>query len=164
MLVVRKVSWWQYVLRYSGSELQRTKYRVMGVFAVGVFVTFLEERHDWHPNLTPVPFTLVGLALGIFLGFRTNASYDRWWEGRKLWGAAVNDARSLTRQILTLIGPQPGSSAAPPVALHRELVYRVIAWAHALRLSLRGENDLAELAPFLPADELGVLTTQSNRP
>lgn len=167
MIVLPKASWWKYVLRYSGSELPRTKYRIAGVLAVAVFVTFLEERHDWHPNLTPLPFTLIGIALGIFLGFRNNASYDRWWEGRKLWGSAVNDTRSLARQILTLVGPQPNGPAIDDGALrklHAELVHRVIAWAHALRLQLRGQEDLADLRPLLPADEVDRLAGESNRP
>lgn len=41
--------------------------------------------------------TLVGLALGLLLVFRTNASYDRYWEGRKLWGSIVNETRNLIR-------------------------------------------------------------------
>jgi putative membrane protein len=167
MLVVPRASWWQYVLRYRGSELPRTKYRIIGVVLVGLLVTFLEERHDWHPNLTPLPFTLIGVALGIFLGFRNNASYDRWWEGRKIWGSATNDARSLARQILTFIGPQPGTPDGQPgelEALHSRLVHRVIAWAHALRMSLRGETDPRDLASLLPADEVERLAAQSNRP
>ncbi len=165
MLVLPKASWWRYVRRYSGSELPRTKYRIAGVLLVGVLVTFLEEHHDWHPNLTSLPFTLVGVALGIFLGFRNNASYDRWWEGRKIWGSATNGARSLTRQILTLVGPQPGAievDTAAVARLHTELVHRVIAWAHALRLSLRAEDGATTLARLLPAEEVERLTTQSN--
>ena len=166
MLVLPKTSWWRMVMRYSGSELPRTKYRIAGVLVVGIVVTLLEERHDWHPNLTPLPFTLVGIALGIFLGFRNNASYDRWWEGRKLWGAAVNDTRSLARQIVTLVGPQPGGPEVDRGALaelHTELVHRVIAWAHAVRLHLRGQDDLSELAPLLPAAELERLRSRRNR-
>ncbi|MDQ3033950.1 MAG: bestrophin family protein [Myxococcota bacterium] len=167
MLVPSQVSWWRLVFKYKGSELPRTKWRIAGVVAVAICVTFLEERHDWHPNLTPQPFALIGVALGIFLGFRNNASYDRWWEGRKLWGAAVNTTRSITRQILTIIGPQPEGSAIDPAelaALRKELVYRVIAWTHALRMALRDQDELGELAPFLPADELEQLQRESNRP
>lgn len=166
MLVPSQVSWWRLVFKYKGSELPRTKWRIAGVVAVSIFVTFLEEHHDWHPNLTPQPFALIGVALGIFLGFRNNASYDRWWEGRKLWGAAVNTTRTITRQILTMIGPQPGGPAIDPAelaALQKELVYRVIAWTHALRMALRDEDELGELAPFLPPGEVEQLQRESNR-
>jgi putative membrane protein len=167
MLVPTHVSWWRLVFKYRGSELPRTKWRIAGVVAVASFVTVLEEMHDWHPNLTPLPFSLIGVALGIFFGFRNNASYDRWWEGRKLWGAAVNTTRSFARQILTLIGPQPDGPAIDPAevrAFQHELVRRVIAWTHALRLSLRDEDDLRDLEPFLPKDEIERLRHESNRP
>lgn len=167
MFVPSQVSWWGLVLKYRGSELPRTKYRIAGVALVSIVVTVLEERHDWHPNLTPLPFTLIGIALGIFLGFRNNASYDRFWEGRKLWGAAVNTTRSITRQVLTLIGTHPGGVHVDDTELtrfQRELVYRVIAWTHAVRMNLRDEHDPKELAPFLSEAELSALEGQSNRP
>lgn len=166
MLVPRNPTWWRIVFRYRGSELARTKYRILGVAVIATVVTILEERHDWHPNLTPLPFTLIGLALGIFLGFRNNASYDRWWEGRKLWGSLVNTSRSFARQVLTLVGPKqvPATDEAAVAALRRELVLRTVAFTHALRLSLRDTDDLSELAPFLPVDELERLRHERNRP
>ncbi|MBM3989325.1 MAG: hypothetical protein FJ294_15380, partial [Planctomycetes bacterium] len=165
MLVPKQVTWWRLVFKYRGSELPRTKGRIIGVALVALVVTVLEERHDWHPNLTPLPFTLVGIALGIFLGFRNNASYDRWWEGRKLWGALVNTTRSFARQALTLVGPRAsGAEDAQVVALRREIVLRIVAFVHALRMSLRDVNDVAELARFLPAEEVERLKSETNRP
>lgn len=167
MIVPSQVSWWRLVFKYKGSELPRTKYRIAGVALVSIPVTILEHEYDWHPNLTPLPFTLIGVALGIFLGFRNNASYDRWWEGRKLWGSLINVTRTFTRQVLTFIGPQPGRAPMDPAALRalqRELVLRIVAFAHALRLSLRDEDDLGELAAFLPEGEIERLRTESNRP
>ena len=168
MLVPSTKKWWRLVLTYRGSELPRTKFRIMGVAAMSIVVTILEELHDWHPKLTPLPFQLVGVALGIFLGFRNNASYDRWWEGRKLWGALVNTSRSAARQVLTLLGPQPGTETAPAPealrALQVELVHRVIAFVHALRLALRDDPDMTDLKPFLPAEEIAALENERNRP
>ncbi len=166
MLVPSRLNWWGRVLTYRGSELPRTKWRILGVAIVSVVVTVLEVKLDWHPNLTRLPFQLVGVALGIFLGFRNNASYDRWWEGRKLWGALVNTSRSCARQVLTLLGPQPGEPAPATdlAALHRELVYRVIAFVHALRLALRDDQDLSELGEFLPREEVDALANERNRP
>src|SRR3954454_23771790 len=51
--------------------------------------------------------TLVGTALGLLLVFRTNASYDRFWEGRKLWGGIVNESRNLARQASMLLKDAP---------------------------------------------------------
>jgi putative membrane protein len=139
MLVPSRLNWWGRVLTYRGSELPRTKWRIAGVAIVSVVVTVLEEQHDWHPKLTPLPFQLVGVALGIFLGFRNNASYDRWWEGRKLWGALVNTSRSCARQVLTLLGPQPGE---------RRVRRRPHRTAPGARLS--GHRLRARAAPLAP--------------
>ncbi|TGQ77874.1 hypothetical protein EN851_35530, partial [Mesorhizobium sp. M8A.F.Ca.ET.208.01.1.1] len=50
------------------------------------------------------PFGLVGVTLSIYLSFRNNAAYDRWWEARKLWGALVFEIRNLARATTSLIG------------------------------------------------------------
>lgn len=168
MLIPSKITWWRTVFRYRGSELPRTRYRLLAVVLVSIVVTALERLHGWDTGLSPLPFTFVSVALGIFFGFRNNAAYDRWWEGRKLWGTLVNVSRTLCRQVLTLVGPQPDASArldeGAVRALRRELVYRVIAFAHALRLALRDDATLDELAPFLPAEELERLQGERNRP
>ncbi len=168
MIVPNRLTWLSVVFRYRGTELPRTKYRILGVVLVSFIPTVLLRLHDWTPDFTTTPYSLIGVALGIFLGFRNNAAYDRWWEGRKLWGAMVNTARTFTRQILTLIGPQPGRPAPDEAelrAFQRELALRVAAFVHGLRLALRDELDsLGELAPFLPADEIERLRHESNVP
>jgi putative membrane protein len=126
----------------------------------------------FHPDLTTLPFTLIGLALGIFLGFRNNTSYDRFWEGRKLWGALVNTTRTLTRQILTFVGEQPGAGTggAPAVdaeaveKFRREMVHRLIAYVHCFRMHLRDQNHLSELSPMLTDTEIERLQGELNRP
>ena len=45
----------------------------------------------------------MGLALAIFLGFRNSAAYDRYWEGRRLWGDLVHRSRSFARQVQSLV-------------------------------------------------------------
>jgi len=173
MMVPRSVSFLRLVFKYKGTELPRTKARIAGVFLLSCLVTWAEmnlEDARFHSDLHPLPFQLSGVALSIFLGFRNNAAYDRWWEGRKLWGGIVNQTRSITRQILTLMGGVPGAPALSPDevreldALQKVLVRRVIAFTHALRLHLRDDDDLSELMPFLPAEEVESLKAQSNRP
>ena len=102
---------------------------------------------------------LLGTAISILLGFRTNSAYDRWWEARKIWGAIVNDSRTLARQVLTFL--EVSDDAASP---QREMIYRQIAWCHALRHSLRGEEPFADLEGLLSEDEIEALRPLDNRP
>jgi putative membrane protein len=163
MIVTKRENWWQLVLSYHGTELPRTKWRIFGVAVVAMVVTFFEEKHGFHPNLTPLPYTLIAVALGIFLGFRNNASYDRWWEARKLWGALVNTSRTIARQFTTLVGPK-GPADEEILALRKTLVYRAIAFVHALRLSLRNAKDYSELEAFIPREEVAQLANESSKP
>lgn len=50
--------------------------------------------------------TLLGFAISMLLVFRTNTAYDRWWEGRKLWGSLVNNSRNLAVKLSTLLPPE----------------------------------------------------------
>jgi putative membrane protein len=173
MMVPRRGNWLQLVFRYRGTELPRTKYRILGVVVLSTLVTIAETTLDdgtFHSSLSVLPFQLVGVALSIFIGFRNNAAYDRWWEGRKLWGSIINTSRSITRQILTMVSEVPEGRTLSREerteirALQHELVRRVIAFVHALRLQLRDIQDLKDLEPFLPADEIAALKNETNRP
>jgi putative membrane protein len=103
-------------------------------------------------TLSTVPFTLMGLPLAIFLGFRNNAAYDRYWEGRKQWGELVLRSRTLARQCLSLLDP------TIPFAAHEtdprtRMMRRAIAYAHALRHQLRQTDPGPDAAPWLAPDE-----------
>jgi len=54
--------------------------------------------------------TILGLALSLLLVFRTNTAYDRWWEGRKLWGALVNNSRNLALKMAAILPEEDESS------------------------------------------------------
>jgi putative membrane protein len=162
--------WLHHVLAFRGGVLPRIWRRVVVVTSLSLVLTSAREHFEVYDfSLTMVPFTLVGLPLGIFLGFRNTASYDRFWEARKLWGALVNESRSLTRQWLTLVGPleaeRPAVAAAPEVAaFQRETVLRVVAFAHALRIHLRHRKGFESLAGLLPAGEIEALAQEQNVP
>ncbi|MFT3965263.1 MAG: bestrophin family ion channel [Sphingobium sp.] len=110
-----------------------------------------------------LPLTIFGTGLALLLGFRVNSAYQRWWEGRVLWGQMINASRSLTRALLSFIADGAGEGRA----LKDELVLRHIAYVHALRHQLRqqdpadsvrrvlgGEGDVPELARRNPANGL----------
>lgn len=58
---------------------------------------FRLHEKDFHSTIAM--HSLLGIVLGLFLVFRTNSAYDRWWEGRKLWGQMVNNSRNLSFKI-----------------------------------------------------------------
>jgi ion channel-forming bestrophin family protein len=94
-------SWLPILFRMRGSVIPRLLPRVLVSTALGVLAVFLVEKHEF--KLPSVAHALVGVALGLLLVFRTNASYDRYWEGRKLLGFIVNRTRDLARQVATYI-------------------------------------------------------------
>lgn len=166
MLLLERGNWWKQIATLRGTALSRVWPRLVVVTVVATAVTVVHEFVEspvW--GLTTIPFSLVAVALGIFLGFRNNTSYDRFWEGRKLWGQLVNTTRSLARQVLMLVGPGERQPAGPELAaVHRELVYAVIGYVHALRQHLRDQDDLGELEAFLPEAEREALRGELNRP
>lgn len=167
MLLLERGNWWRQVATFRGTAITRVWPRLLVVTVLAVIETALHQNGIWSlQGLTVVPFSLVAVALGIFLGFRNNTSYDRFWEGRKLWGQLTNTTRSFARQLQMLVGPHtPTPEITPEQAqTHRELVYRVIAYVHALRQHLRDEDDLPALAALLPVGEREALRGQHNRP
>jgi putative membrane protein len=128
-----------------GSILPTIAPRILLVAGFSAVVALAQQHAPGSfPELTVVPFTLVGLALSIFLGFRNNACYERWWEGRRQWGALVAESRSFLRDTLTLVPNDP--------ELHRRLALRVIAFADELRTQLRtGAPNIR--SAYLPASE-----------
>lgn len=166
MVMPPNLSYLRLVTRLRGSVLVRIWPRLLVTFAWAGLITWLAEQKHLDATLTELPFTLIGLALSIFLGFRNNTSYERFWEGRKLWGALVNTSRNLTRQVLTLVGPQQAGSPEDPEVrrFQRECVHRLAAYVHALRLHLRDAKDWRELGRLIPEDDLARLAISSNAP
>jgi putative membrane protein len=145
-VIVRSRPNWLYMLcAWRGSVLKDILPQLALVTGLsGLFVWFHQYPFGRLLNLTPVPFTLLGIALAIFLGFRNSASYDRYWEGRKLWGAILNDGRTLARQACTLIDAEENE--------RRCFVYVLIAFVHALRHQLRQSDAMPEIVGLLPAE------------
>jgi putative membrane protein len=131
------------------------------LFVWDVVVTLL---YFWlNPNLTQleVPLSLFGTALALFLGFRDNTAYARWWEARSLWGAATNGARNIARQALTLCDESMHSRRA---GLARAMVRGQIAYIHQLRLVLRGQADDPLIALYLGPERFARVTAFANKP
>jgi putative membrane protein len=107
--------------------------------------------------------TILGSSISLLLAFNVSQSYDRWWEGRKIWGAVVNDSRTLVLQVRSFL--QPEALSARAAAEHLTAVaYRQIAWCYSLGESLRGQDPMPSLAKFLSEPDLAYAQAQKNRP
>jgi putative membrane protein len=108
------------------------------LFAVSGVVAYAADGLGWRDMLFPAG--LVGIlvaAVSIFLAFRINAGYARWWHARQSWGGIVNECRSLGLYVGVLLRAGDTDAAAAQ-AWRRRVVLRQIAYVHALRLQLRG--------------------------
>ena len=137
-----------------GSILPRISRRVSAIALLSLAVA-LSAR--WWPERTPdlgaSPFALLGIVLSIFLGFRNNACYDRWWEARRQWGELIVELRCLARESVTLL----------PDAVSERVVCAGIGFAHALALRLRDKSALPALG-WLPQEDWDGLARRQNLP
>ncbi len=139
------------------------------IFSVGISVLIFVLHHFNVVNVT-LPFSIaaiLGSALAIFIAFRNNSSYSRWWDARTLWGGIVNSSRVMARLIITFTDShlhQPDADMERSRKFKREMVYKVIAWVHALRLHLRRQDDWQVLKPFLSDQEFVALMEVQNKP
>lgn len=85
------------------------------------------------------PFALVGITLSIYLSFRNNAAYDRWWEARRLWGQLVAESRNLPRATEALL---------PDQEMRRRFLLGFLGFCHLLRGKLRNLDVRAQAAPL----------------
>ena len=108
-------------------QIVREVWKPLLVLAVWDVVVTAVYFLVWPFAMPALPLTLFGSAIALFLGFRSNSAYQRWWEGRVLWGAMINASRNLARQAGTYLSP----------GARRAVVLSQIAYVHTLRCQLR---------------------------
>jgi putative membrane protein len=128
---------------------------LLGLLAYDVAITLLFLSGWQWVSIRELPLPLLGSAIAIIVTFRNSAAYARWWEARGLWGAIVNNSRSLARGLLTL---------TTDTALQGRLVRYQIGYALALRCSLLGLSPWDALAPYVPPERLPLLRSSANVP
>lgn len=148
-----------FILR--GSIVPRILPQMIFIALLGGVVAIVQHFFSgMFPVYTTAPFTLLGVALSLFLGFRNNACYDRWWEARRQWGQLVVDARSLARQVNSLIDGQAVGGAEA----QKHIVHLTIAFSHALRHYLRQSDPWGDINKYVAPKELGPLQQSQNLP
>ena len=134
---------------------------VLVVTTYAAVVFYLYQYHNWHFLVFPISIiSILGTAISLLLGFRTNSAYDRWWEGRQIWGAIVNDSRTLIRQCMSFVGRDMPNRDS----IIQNMAQLQIAWCYALKNSLRKEPVLLQADLHLNADELHFVKNHSNAP
>ncbi len=103
--------------------------RIAVLMGFAALLVLLEREYPAFPRIDEFGFTIFGVALSLFLGFRNNAAYDRWWESRKLWGGLLADLRALARDSEIFVRDE---------ARRREILRLALAFIHLHRVNLRG--------------------------
>ncbi|RYD55987.1 MAG: hypothetical protein EOP56_13710 [Sphingobacteriales bacterium] len=120
---------------------------------------------NFHVTRISMPLSvpmIMGTVISLLLGFRSNQAYDRWWEARTVWGAIVNDSRTLARQILSFTDNEYKNQESEQFA--ERFTRRQIGWCYALSRSLRKKDPLQGLERHLLKGEMSHLTRYSNVP
>lgn len=131
----------------------------MAVYSGAICYIFI-DYFDWYKNEfqpTVAMHSLLGIVLGLFLVFRTNTAYDRWWEGRRLWGAMVNSTRNFSMKLAAYISAENHED--------REWFYKMISnFVFSAKESLRGGVQFAELDPPPDAELIDDLKKYKHKP
>ncbi len=169
-----------------------TRRDILRYFIIGSIPTLLYQLLDWHWLTIPwVPIAMIGTAVAFIVGFKNNATYNRLWEARQIYGAIVNSSRSWAIMAIDFVTPtnaQRSVTEAELQSVRSRLVHRHIAWLHAMRFQLRvprtwehmikvynkeyrqayavdeqDGNTLADaLTGLIPAEEKALVTSKSN--
>ncbi len=124
MITYNPKDWWKLIFAFHRSDTFRVL--LPGMIAVAFYTALIAwlENEVFHVSFrnTTVVHTLIGFVLSMLLIFRTNTAYERWWEGRKLWGSFVNNSRNLALKLNAFL-PE---SATEQRAMFRALIHNFI--------------------------------------
>lgn len=153
-MLVRERSTFAYLFTFTGSILPAVAPHVFFGAIMGA-VACLINNYGFRPiGITFAPLGVFGVALSLFLGFRNSASYDRWWEARKQWGAQIIAARNLGKIIRTTCGDHPDGI---------NIMRYVSAHSHAMRFEYTNNPDAGkDYQSFLSEDEILFVTRYPN--
>lgn len=130
MIVRNKNNSFTLLFAWSGTILPTVLPALLIVVLISAVLVYLSSHQFFTvPAVPAIGFTIFGVILSIFLSFRNNACYERWWEGRKLWGALIANSRHISRDTHILNDVQRNT-----------LMYRVMLFTHLLRDRLRAQQ------------------------
>lgn len=144
MISYNPKEWFTFIFRFHKADTFRQLGKlIIGICAYSAIVAYLELEYwklssNSYVRNIPLMHSLLGFAISMLLVFRTNTAYDRWWEGRKLWGSLVNNSRNLALKLAAILPAEEKSQ--------RSFFRKIIpAYAFALHNHLRREQTRIEL-------------------
>lgn len=154
--MVERQDFWSDVFALTGSVTPYVMRRVVVFGAWALVVWGIANFAHIDCGLGVAPYEFVGAVMALLLVLRTNSGYDRWYEGRKLWGGIVNQSRNLG-----VIGVAYGPN--DPAWRDRFLRWTAV-FPHLARHSLRGERNLSDVNDLLPEDEIREIESADHYP
>jgi putative membrane protein len=141
----------------------KIKWEMLVITIYAIIISILYE--NYHLTRISIPISVpavLGTVISLLLGFRSNQAYDRWWEARHIWGAIVNDSRTLARQITSFT---PATNEPGYLSAFRErFIRRQIGWCFALGRHLRGQAAARGLERYLDREEWEQVSRFDNVP
>ncbi len=152
MIVRSRPNAFRMLFSWRGSILPDILPQLVFVILLSIAIATFEHFHPHiFPEIPIAAFSLIGIALSIFLGFRNNACYDRWWEARKVWGALIVAMRNFARESLLL-----------PDDVRQRVLYRAIGFAYQLNAKLRKNQPSPLMQTWLSESEYQQLNQHPN--
>ncbi|HRG91979.1 MAG TPA: bestrophin family ion channel [Chitinophagaceae bacterium] len=144
MISYNPKDWFTFIFRFHKADTFRQLFpMILAICGYAAGIAWLELEYwrlsdkSYVRNL-PVMHSLLGFAISMLLVFRTNTAYDRWWEGRKLWGSLVNNSRNLAMKLDMILSPDQTATRT----FFRKMIP---AYAFALHNHLHKEKTRIEL-------------------
>lgn len=160
MVVRENPGFWRLFFVVQGSVIPKTLPKVIAILALAIIAVVLQRYYPKLFSISSVTaFTLLGISLSLFLGFRNHASYERWWEGRKLWGSLMFSSRNLNRQMNTFFCADDETSRA----CRERIAHLNIAFIYAVNNRLRPQHNTFEATRYLSVEDSTLLETRTNK-
>ncbi len=140
MITYNPKDWFSLIIKFHKSDTFRILLPTL--FSIGVYAAIIvySEAHFFHINTKnpTVMHAILGFVLSMLLVFRTNSAYDRWWEGRKIWGSFVNNSRNLSLKLSVILIHEKD---------RQELKNLIINYVYSVKNHLRGKYIQEEFTP-----------------
>ncbi|HEY8897873.1 MAG TPA: bestrophin family ion channel, partial [Niastella sp.] len=135
-----------------GYVFGKVKFELLLILGYSLAIAIIHKFFLAVPISIPLAVpTILGTVISLLLGFRSNQAYDRWWEARQVWGAIVNDSRTLARQVLNFTESEYEEDEVQQ--LRQRMIRRQMGWCYSLGQSLRRMSATSGLEKFISRRE-----------